>query len=431
MPSTPFSRKIRQLNLRIAEWQRLEQSGGSKEQLRRLAVRIKELAASIPEVFTRHLQSRFAAILVAMGLSSTGIAQNFTQPVENPFGFTVDTTNYVGGLCPADLDGDGDLDLIIGGFFGTLDYIENVGTAQSPAFAPPQTNPFGLTSVYVYAFITASDLDDDGDLDILAGEYGGNHVYYQNIGTATNPFFSVPVVNGLGLSAGSYISMPEFADLDNDGDFDAISGEAGGLLYFENQGTTNLPGFSAPLSNPFGLIPNPVYFSHPTVGDLDLDGDLDMLVGETGGNLRYIQNLANANAPLFDGGQLNPFGITGGVATVVLPEFVDIDADGDLDILATSDGGSLWFYENTQFNLGLEESSENFTLGPNPFMDALTIEASFALEEIAVYDVNGRLIFQQIQGNAVIDLSHLTSGVYTLVARDASGMLHRRKLEKL
>ena len=431
MYSTPFSRKIRQLNLRIREWNRLVTSGASKEKLHKLALKIKTLLIAIPVDVGNQMRSQFSAALVAMGIVSCAQAQNFAPPVENPFGFVVDTTNYVGGLCPADLDGDGDFDLIMGGYFGTLDFIENTGTPQNPVFGTAQTNPFGLTSPYLYAFITASDLDNDGDLDILAGEYGGNHIYYQNVGSATNPFFTVPVVNGFGLSAGSYISMPEFADLDNDGDFDAISGEAGGLLYFENQGSTSLPGFAAPLSNPFGLIPNPVYFSHPTMGDLDLDGDLDMLVGETGGNLRYIQNLANANAPLFDGGQLNPFGITGGVATVVLPEFVDIDADGDLDILATADGGSLWFYENTQFNLGLEENSEQVIIGPNPFDALLIIESSVNVEEVSVFDAEGRKVYQEMLPKETLNLEHLASGVYTLVIRDENGTLHRKKLQKL
>ncbi|XOV66287.1 MAG: FG-GAP-like repeat-containing protein [Fluviicola sp.] len=376
------------------------------------------------------MSTRLSSFFVAMGLSTISIAQSFAPPVENPFGFSVDTTNYVGGFCPADLDGDGDYDLIMGGFFGTLDFVENSGTAQNPSFEPAQTNPFGLTSSYYYAFITAADLDDDGDIDILAGEYGGNHLYYQNIGSATNPFFSAPIVNGVGLSALSYISMPEFADLDNDGDYDVVSGEAGGLIYFENEGTSVFPAFASPVSNPFNLIPNPVYFSHPTTGDLDLDGDLDMLIGETGGNFRYIQNLANANAPLFDGGQLNPYGITGGVATVVLPEFVDIDGDGDLDILATSDGGALWFYENLQFHLNVQEVENHVIVGPNPFQDIVSIESAFELEEIRLLDFQGQLIWKEFNPKLTVRLGSLSSGMYMLEIRDENNTIHRKKIEK-
>jgi len=431
MHATPFSRKIRQLNLRIREWNRLAYSGASRDVLRKMASKIKSLLFSLPNsVFNEH-SARWSAIFIAIGITCNANAQNFAPPVENPFGFVLDTTNYVGGLCPADLDGDGDFDLLIGGFFGTLDYIENSGTPQNPVFEPAQTNPFGLTGANYYAFITAADLDDDGDLDVIAGEYGGNHLYYQNIGTATNPFFTVPVVNGMGLSAGSYISMPEFADLDSDGDYDIMSGEAGGLIYFENQGDSVLPGFAAPLSNPFDLVPNPVYFSHPTMGDLDLDGDLDMLVGETGGNLRYIQNLANANAPLFDSGQLNPFGISGGIAAVVLPEFVDIDDDGDLDILATVDGGALWFYENTQFNLGIVDQVAELSIGPNPFGETIEIYSSIPIQETRIIDVLGKEVFYRKSSEKNLNLADLSSGIYTLVVLTENGQLHRETLEKL
>ncbi len=432
MHAKPFSRRIRQLNFKIREFNRLIATGASKDVLRRCALKIKSILQSLPDwFFNGQIKAWLSTVCLALGLSWNSNAQNFAPPVENPFGFVVDSTNYVGGLCPADLDGDGDFDLLMGGFFGTLDYIENSGTPENPVFEPAQTNPFGLTSSYYYAFITAADLDNDGDLDIVTGEYGGNHMYYQNIGTATNPFFSVPVVNALGLSAGSYISMPEFADLDNDGDYDIMSGEAGGLIYFENQGDSVLPGFVAPLSNPFDLVPNPVYFSHPTMGDLDMDGDLDMLVGETGGNLRYIQNLANANAPLFDGGQLNPFGITGGIAPVVLPEFVDIDADGDLDILATVDGGALWFYENTQFNLGLAEPSEQLAIGPNPFTTTLQIQSPTTIEKVTVFDVHGRLIFEEHKPESTLELGSLKSGIYMLEIHCENDRLHRKKIEKL
>jgi hypothetical protein len=178
------------------------------------------------------------------------------------------------------------------------------------------------------------------------------------------------------------------------------------------------------------LIPNPVYFSHPTTGDLDLDGDLDMLIGETGGNFRYIQNLANANAPLFDGGQLNPYGITGGVATVVLPEFVDIDGDGDLDILATSDGGALWFYENLQLNLNVQEIENHVIVGPNPFQNIISITSTFQLEEIRLLDFQGQLIWQEFKPKSTVQFGSLSNGMYILEIRDENNTIHRKKIEK-
>ncbi|GAB5417118.1 MAG: hypothetical protein Crog4KO_19840 [Crocinitomicaceae bacterium] len=408
------------------------ESKASESKLRALARKILVLVKQLHGIFSnKEISTRLATMLVTLGVATQVSAQNFAPPVESPFGFVVDTTNYVGGICSADLDGDGDLDLLYGGYFGTIDFLENTGTQQVPDFSSAaQTNPFGLTSTYYYAFVTAADLDNDGDLDILAGEYNGNHIYYQNIGDSTTPMFSIPVTNAFGLGQGSYISMPEFADLDADGDYDVISGEAGGLIYFENQGSPTIPAFSPALSNPFSLVPNPVYFSHPTLGDLDRDGDLDMLIGETGGNLRYIQNLANANAPLFDGGQLNPFGITGGVAPVILPEFVDIDGDGDLDILASGYEGSLWFYENLEFSLGLEQNEQPLEIGPNPFDTRIEITTDIELKEIQILDLSGKQVYYASIPEKTVQLQGLSAGIYTLVIVDAQDRIHRRKLEK-
>jgi hypothetical protein len=432
MRHTPYSRKLRQLDLRIQEWNRLVKIGASNNALQALARKIRALIHRLQGVFSnKSLNARLATLMISGVFASHTTAQNFAPPVENPFGFIVDSTNYVGGICTADLDDDGDLDMLYGGFFGTIDYLENTGTPQAPQFSAAQTNPFGLTSTYYYAFITAADLDDDGDLDILAGEYNGNHIYYQNIGTATAPLFSIPVANLFGLGQGSYISMPEFTDLDNDGDYDVISGEAGGLIYFENLGSPSVPGFAPAVSNPFSLVPNPVYFSQPTLGDLDNDGDLDMLIGETGGNFRYIQNLANANAPLFDGGQLNPFGIVGGVATVVLPEFVDIDSDGDLDILASSDEGKLWFYENLAFNLDLEEQSELLQITPNPFAAEITFTSDAQLDLVEVLDLTGKVVYSKEQPEGTLNLEQLKRGIYIIQVVDVNGHINRQKIEKL
>jgi len=428
MSTSSYSRKLRQLDQRVREWNLAIRSGAPKAQLIALWKKICVLVQALQKGVTHQkIASKLAAIVVSGGFALQADAQFFAPPVENPFSFEVDSTNYVGGLCAADLDGDGDLDLLMGGFFGTIDYLENRGTPTAPVFDTVQTNPFGLTSTYVYAFMTAADLDNDGDLDILAGQYQGNHIYYQNVGTATAPFFTVPLINPFGLSAGSYISMPDFADLDNDGDYDVISGEAGGLIYFENLGTAGVPSFGSAQSNPFGLQPNPVYFSHPSLGDLDGDGDFDMVIGETNGDFRYMQNLANANAPLYDGGELNPFGITGGILPVMLPEFADIDADGDLDMLVSAYEGSLWFYENLGV-AGLNELESSVSISPNPFNDYVKIGGVPNPTEILLLDALGREVYREVQPSSTMDLSEIPSGVYTLIVVDENRQRHAVKI---
>ncbi|MBM3264708.1 MAG: VCBS repeat-containing protein, partial [candidate division Zixibacteria bacterium] len=94
-----------------------------------------------------------------------------------------------------------------------------------------------------------------------------------------------------------YSSAPAFVDLDKDGDLDLLSGEYyGNFHYFENTGSSSAPAFSATQTNPFGLV-DVGYSSAPAFGDLDNDGDLDLLSGEYYGNFRYFEN--NSSPSIF------------------------------------------------------------------------------------------------------------------------------------
>ena len=239
---------------------------------------------------------------------NTGSAKNpkFAAPVQNPFGLDTlmkDTTTYAIFPAFADLDDDGDMDLLVGRYNGSFEYLQNIGTATKPKFAAPIINPFGLDSVSHFAAPAFVDLDGDGDMDLLVGTYdsvnGGNMEYFENTGTPTHPQFAAPVKNPFGLTSTYYFAFPAFADVDNDGDQDLLVGEYyGNLEYFENTGTKTHPKFIAPVKNPSG-IDSLSYLAAPAFADLDGDGDMDLLVGEGGdqyanyaANLEYFENTA-------------------------------------------------------------------------------------------------------------------------------------------
>ncbi|GFE69412.1 S-layer family protein [Chroococcus sp. FPU101] len=268
---------------------------------------------------------------------------NFLNPITNSFGL-IGVELYATPTL-VDLDSDGDLDAIVGNRNGNTFYYRNIGNARNPIFAPPLTNPFGLTDVGISAAPTFADLDSDGDLDAFVGNSDGNTFYYRNTGNARNPIFAPPVTNSFGLTDVGISAAPTFADLDSDGDLDAIVGNRdGNTFYYRNLGTRINPIYAPPLTNPFGLT-DVGASATPTFADLDSDGDLDAIVGNSDGNTFYYRNTGTPIDPRFATPVTNPFGLTdvGGSAT---PTFADLDSDGDLDAIVGNSNGNTLYYQN-------------------------------------------------------------------------------------
>jgi uncharacterized protein (DUF2141 family) len=254
----------------------------------------------------------------------------------------------------ADLDGDGDLDAVVGATIGTLRYFENTGAAVTPAFTERTgaANPFDGLDVGADSAPSFADLDGDGDLDAVVGEIAGTLRYFQNTGTAIAPAFTerTGAANPLsGVDVGLY-STPSFADLDGDGDLDAVVGSGDGpLRYFQNTGTAIAPAFTerTGANNPLSAV-NVGFYSKPSFSDLDGDGDLDAVVGAQDGTLHYFKNTGTATAPVFTDqpGAANPFdGVD--VGRYSAPSFADLDGDGDLDAIVGEAYGALRYFKNT------------------------------------------------------------------------------------
>ena len=268
----------------------------------------------------------------------------FAAASTNPFGLT--DVGYFSNPTFADLDGDGDLDAFVGELYGNTVYFANTGSSSAPAFAATSSNPFGLADLASYSSPTFADLDGDGDRDAFVGIDSGDTIFFANLGSSRAPAFAAAGMNLFGLAAVGFESTPTFVDLDGDGDLDAYVGNADiDPLYFANMGSRSAPTFAPGMTNPFGLAPVGD-FGSPTFADLDDDGDFDAFIGGALGNTLFFENTGSGVAPAFAAPVTNPFGLTD-VGYFTAPTFADLDGDGDLDAFIGERDGDTFYFENT------------------------------------------------------------------------------------
>jgi uncharacterized protein (DUF2141 family) len=248
----------------------------------------------------------------------------------------------------ADLDGDGDMDMLLANKLDPDDmetsrlvHFENVGSQSDPSFLQRAHIPLFTMYHYAPAF---GDLDGDGDLDMLVGTWNRGVALYLNQGTRVQPEFILEDTTLVRLTRGSN-STPALTDVDGDGDLDLFIGESSGELnFYRNVGTPEAPSFDL-VSDRFGEI-DAGRRSFPAFADVDGDGDEDLLLGrEEGGVLLYWRAGSATDAdPLF---------VPDSTFTLPLPRYstpsvVDIDGDGDLDVFSGGLGGGLIFFEGRQ-----------------------------------------------------------------------------------
>lgn len=233
------------------------------------------------------------------------------------------------GAAFADLDNDGDYDLLNGttGSSGTPNNIFlNVGAGFFNDVTPPS---MGIRSDRTRALL-AFDMDRDGDLDIFgvtgwmgSGDPPGErNELYRNDGNlqwtevTSGPLYTAPAGQGA-----------TDTDFDGDGDIDIIAANRDGdLNILRNSGSGT---FTAVDPDSIGIMHDA--FSGITAGDIDNDGNLELLLVGLSGNQTIGHLYQNLGAGTFR--HLRDFtGING-----YMGGFADLDNDGDLDLVFAGD----------------------------------------------------------------------------------------------
>jgi hypothetical protein len=264
-----------------------------------------------------------------------------------------------------DIDGDGDKDILLGDIsFPNLTLLINSGgskaymTSQDPNF-PSYDVPVDM-EVFPAPFLL--DVDNDGKKDLVAA-YNSNSLedidvawLYKNVSSNNHLLYEYQGNGFLGeqsIDQGTY-SIPAVVDYNADGLMDLVVGathfttfsNSSSLQLYENIGSTGQPIFKLVDSDYLGFSQyNTTNAFNPAFGDLDGDGDLDLLVGESFGSLFYLENTAGAGSPLaFAKTTANYQAIDVGSSST--PCIFDADKDGLADIIVGERNGNLNFFKN-------------------------------------------------------------------------------------
>lgn len=241
----------------------------------------------------------------------------------------------------ADIDGDGDLDLVIGNKIepddqrhGALHWFENTGTPSSPAFRMRGELP----SEGLYHMATAfGDLDGDGRDEVLMGTFKDAIRLYR-VEKGDTPGLILADSALVRITRGSN-TTPALADIDDDGDLDLFIGESSGdINFYRNDGSAARPAFIL-VSEALDSI-DVGRRSAPAFLDVEGDGDQDLVIGNEDGPLVLYRNEGSPSVARFERDDswnlpLPPYSA---------PAFADLDGDGNPELVSGSAGGGLLLF---------------------------------------------------------------------------------------
>ncbi len=352
----------------------------------------------------------------------------------------------------ADMDGDGVRDIVYADGDGYVHVLHGDGTYVTgwpkpvnlyPALDPNNANNHLLSTAFdtgemhadyrssvAIAAPAVADLEDDGDPEIVVVNHDGFVHVFDSAGNA-KAGFPVELNRALTTDIHEYhnvdsgiIASPVVEDMDGDGDYEIIVGGMDGYVYMWHHDGTLDPGFPVQLwldgDEDFGRI-----ISAPSVGDIDNDGSMDIVLGSNQtrneqGSLWAVHGDGNANpdGPFLPGWPIYVLSINllpiVGTGMVAAPALADVNGDGRLEIAVAGVAGPTKIFDSDGY---LYRAVENGTaadpqLAFGPASDSVDMPMQVFFTNSVFADLNndGRLNVLQGGGGMLLAAAMVAGG---------------------
>jgi len=313
-----------------------------------------------------------------------------------------------------------------------LTFFKNVGTSIAPAFQLITEDFASVTALGIQGplFPAFGDLDADGDKDMILGGYNGTLTYFRNNGGT----FSFMSVNYMNIDVGN-ASTPQIIDVDRDGLLDLIVGEQNGLInYYHNIGSTTTPMFTgAPTISPFGGINVHAagYVDGYSVPFMyDDSGSYKMLVANMEGNIYLYDNIDGNLTGTFSLVSIpfsKDYGFRYGYNCSV--SGADLNSDNNIDVAIGLYGGGaqIYYLVDPFMSVNEIENISTFSCYPNPASDILNISLDkFNRSEnytLSLYNSIGQPVYinQKVKERTQIDVKDFSAGIYLMQLQSEKG----------